>query len=539
MIPHLADPIIAIEKVRREFMAGDTSVVALDDFSLSIQPGEMVAIIGSSGSGKSTLLNILGCLDRPTSGTYRVAGKNVSELDADALAALRREHFGFIFQRYHLLGDLSAGENVEIPAIYAGMKARERRTRAEQLLARLGVNDRRGHRPNQLSGGQQQRVSIARALINGAEVILGGRAHRRARPAQRRGGPEDPERAAPRGADDHHRHPRCRCRRAGRTHHRAARRQDRLRSPRGDDKRVGAGGSGVADVMEQRHRLVRRLAAPAGGLADGAGCDGRAPAARLPDHARHHHRHRRGVVGGRARQRVPAQGAVRHFEPRHQHDRGISGQGLWRRPRRQDQDAGTGRRPRARPAGFHCRGHSDGVDQHDGAISRQRVQRAGERRRRELFPGQGRQARERTPVRYRCDPQHRAAGRHRRQYPQDLLRRRPDLRDRPRDLARQGALSHRRRHRPAAGRVRLEPEPVGLPALHHRAGPVHGRSRAAQHPAADQRRGFDRAGAGRGDHALDAAAATPGISSSSTPTISAAPSPARHRRWRSWWRRSR
>ena len=168
----MVDPIIALHNVRREFTAGDTSVVALDDFSLRIQPGEMVAIIGSSGSGKSTLLNILGCLDRPTSGAYRVAGKNVSELDADALAALRREHFGFIFQRYHLLGDLSAGENVEIPAIYAGMKARERRTRAESLLIRLGVNDRRGHRPNQLSGGQQQRVSIARALINGAEVIL-------------------------------------------------------------------------------------------------------------------------------------------------------------------------------------------------------------------------------------------------------------------------------------------------------------------------------------------------------------------------------
>ncbi|MDA9493889.1 MacB family efflux pump subunit [Bradyrhizobium sp. CCBAU 11361] len=168
----MIDPIISLENVRREFSAGETSVTALDDLSLSIRPGEMVAIIGSSGSGKSTLLNILGCLDRPTSGIYRIASKNVSDLDADKLAALRREHFGFIFQRYHLLGDLSAVENVEIPAVYAGMKARERRTRAEQLLARLGVNDRRGHRPNQLSGGQQQRVSIARALINGAEVVL-------------------------------------------------------------------------------------------------------------------------------------------------------------------------------------------------------------------------------------------------------------------------------------------------------------------------------------------------------------------------------
>ena len=168
----MSEPIISLENVRREFMAGDTRVVALDDFSLDIRRGEMVAIMGSSGSGKSTLLNILGCLDRPTSGTYRVAGKNVSEFDADALAALRREHFGFIFQRYHLLADLSAAANVEIPAVYAGVDARERRMRANSLLERLGVGSRGGHRPNQLSGGQQQRVSIARALINGAEVIL-------------------------------------------------------------------------------------------------------------------------------------------------------------------------------------------------------------------------------------------------------------------------------------------------------------------------------------------------------------------------------
>ncbi|PDT88705.1 macrolide ABC transporter permease/ATP-binding protein MacB [Bradyrhizobium sp. Y36] len=168
----MTGPIIDLQNIRREFVAGESVVVALDDLSLSIQPGEMVAIIGQSGSGKSTLLNILGCLDRPTSGAYRVAGKNVAELDADALAALRREHFGYIFQRYHLLGDLSAAANVEIPAVYAGVKARERRARANGLLERLGVGTRGGHRPNQLSGGQQQRVSIARALINGAEVIL-------------------------------------------------------------------------------------------------------------------------------------------------------------------------------------------------------------------------------------------------------------------------------------------------------------------------------------------------------------------------------
>jgi macrolide transport system ATP-binding/permease protein len=168
----MSEAIIALNGIRREFASGDTNVVALNDVTLNIAPGEFVAIIGSSGSGKSTLLNILGCLDRPTSGTYRIAGKEVSELDADALAALRREHFGFIFQRYHLLPELSAAENVEIPAIYAGENMHERRARAKRLLTRLGIAERQGHRPNQLSGGQQQRVSIARALINGAEVVL-------------------------------------------------------------------------------------------------------------------------------------------------------------------------------------------------------------------------------------------------------------------------------------------------------------------------------------------------------------------------------
>jgi macrolide transport system ATP-binding/permease protein len=168
----MGGPIIALNGIRREFMTGDTKVVALNDLTLDIDRGESVAIIGSSGSGKSTLLNILGCLDRPTSGTYRIADKEISDLDADALAELRREHFGFVFQRYHLLAELTAAENVEVPAIYAGETAQERHRCAEQLLARLGMAERRDHRPNQLSGGQQQRVSIARALINGAEVIL-------------------------------------------------------------------------------------------------------------------------------------------------------------------------------------------------------------------------------------------------------------------------------------------------------------------------------------------------------------------------------
>ena len=167
-----AQPLIELRDVRREFPAGDEVVVALKDISLTIESGEMVAIVGSSGSGKSTLMNILGCLDRPTRGTYRVLGRDTREMEPDDLAALRREHFGFIFQRYHLLPDLTAAGNVETPAIYLGRDPAERRAEAMRLLERLGLKDRAGHTPNQLSGGQQQRVSIARALINDGEVIL-------------------------------------------------------------------------------------------------------------------------------------------------------------------------------------------------------------------------------------------------------------------------------------------------------------------------------------------------------------------------------
>ena len=147
-------------------------MVAMKDLTLDIAAGEMVAIMGASGSGKSTLMNILGCLDRPTSGAYRIAGRETKDLDADALSRLRREYFGFVFQRYHLLPELSAAGNVEIPAIYAGQPAASRRRRAYELLERLGMADRLGHQPNQLSGGQQQRVSIARALMNGANIIF-------------------------------------------------------------------------------------------------------------------------------------------------------------------------------------------------------------------------------------------------------------------------------------------------------------------------------------------------------------------------------
>jgi macrolide transport system ATP-binding/permease protein len=168
----MAEPLIVLRGLWREFPSGDGTIAALRDIDLTIEAGEMVAIVGASGSGKSTLMNILGCLDRPTAGSYRVRGRETAALEPDELAALRREHFGFIFQRYHLLGELTALGNVEIPAVYAGHRAGERHTRAAALLGRLGMADRIGHRPGQLSGGQQQRVSIARALMNGADVVL-------------------------------------------------------------------------------------------------------------------------------------------------------------------------------------------------------------------------------------------------------------------------------------------------------------------------------------------------------------------------------
>lgn len=164
--------LLELDGVCRAYPSGDEAVVVLKDIHLQIEAGEMVAIVGASGSGKSTLMNILGCLDKPTQGIYRVEGRNTSELNPDELAKLRREHFGFIFQRYHLLADLNARGNVEIPAIYSGKSRPERHARADAILKQLGLAERITYRPGQLSGGQQQRVSIARALMNGGKVIL-------------------------------------------------------------------------------------------------------------------------------------------------------------------------------------------------------------------------------------------------------------------------------------------------------------------------------------------------------------------------------
>jgi macrolide transport system ATP-binding/permease protein len=169
----VAVPLIDLRNVSRTYVTdGGVEVRALQDVDLTIYPGEFLAIVGQSGSGKSTLMNILGCLDRPTSGRYLFAGRNVQSFDADGLAWLRREAFGFVFQSYNLLANESAQENVEVPGIYAGLSASERGVRAESLLTTLGLGERLDHRPNQLSGGQQQRVSIARALMNGGKIIL-------------------------------------------------------------------------------------------------------------------------------------------------------------------------------------------------------------------------------------------------------------------------------------------------------------------------------------------------------------------------------
>ncbi|MFZ4289569.1 MacB family efflux pump subunit [Variovorax sp. HJSM1_2] len=166
--------LIALEDLRKRYGGeGDAPAVeVLRGINLNIYAGEFVAIVGASGSGKSTLMHLLGCLDQASSGRYRFNGQDVAALDADQLAWLRREAFGFVFQGYHLIATESASENVEVPALYAGMAEGPRRARSQQLLQRLGLGDKLQHRPSQLSGGQQQRVSIARALMNGGRIIL-------------------------------------------------------------------------------------------------------------------------------------------------------------------------------------------------------------------------------------------------------------------------------------------------------------------------------------------------------------------------------
>jgi len=171
-MPATAVPLIRLRGISRSFIQGETEVHALHGVDIDIGRGEFVAIMGASGSGKTTLMNLLGALDRPTSGSYTFEGEEVAALDADGRAMLRRDRFGFVFQQYNLLPGSTALENVAMPAIYAGLDAEAREERAAKLLGDLGLATRLDHRPSQLSGGQQQRVSIARALMNGGEVIL-------------------------------------------------------------------------------------------------------------------------------------------------------------------------------------------------------------------------------------------------------------------------------------------------------------------------------------------------------------------------------
>ncbi len=169
----MAEPrLIEVHKVEKTYASGDVKVRALRGVSLGIESGEFVAIMGHSGSGKSTLMNILGCLDRPTAGSYHLAGREVSRMSRDELAEARNEFLGFVFQNFNLLSRTSALENVELPLVYRGVRTKERHRRAAAALERVGLGERLDHTPSQLSGGQQQRVAIARALVGEPKVLL-------------------------------------------------------------------------------------------------------------------------------------------------------------------------------------------------------------------------------------------------------------------------------------------------------------------------------------------------------------------------------
>ena len=165
-------PLVELTNICKYYASGEMEVRALDGVDLTINQGEFLSILGPSGSGKSTLMNMLGCLDKPSDGDYLLAGQNVASLTANALATIRNQKIGFVFQSFNLLEYATALDNVALPLVYGGIKAKERRQRAARLLEQVGLGDRLDHKPNQLSGGQKQRVAIARALVNDPQIIL-------------------------------------------------------------------------------------------------------------------------------------------------------------------------------------------------------------------------------------------------------------------------------------------------------------------------------------------------------------------------------